>query len=389
MRIGIAGAVDLQDLSGLLVGPRPTTPGYAHPITNGLIRALLGRGHEVVVYALSRDPRDIGTYSGPGLTVEVCPFRERLWWGADLLARERASLVQALDRSPCDVVHAHWTYEFAMAALASGIPSVVTVRDWGPAVLKQHRHPYRVARLAMQWHVLRNAPLLTANSPYTAEKIKKWYRRDVPIVPNGIVVPDQLSPRTILELDVIGSVNNGFGKRKNVQTLLAAFTLLRGSRPHASLRLVGTDYEPGGPASDWARKHDLDRGVEFVGPVRPDEIPAFMRSIDVLVHPSLEESFGMTPVEAIVQGTPVIGGAQSGAVPWVLGDGEAGTLVDVTDPHAICDAILGLPDRPAERDDRRQRALEYVRDHFSLDSVVDRYEDLYREAVANPNPSQR
>ena len=381
LRIGIAGPADLRMLSDLLVGPRPATAGYAHPITSGIVRALRTRGHEVVVYALSREPKDVGTYFGDGVDINVCPLRDHLRWGSDFLAKERASLRDAMERSPCDIVHAHWTYEFAMAALESEIPSLVTVRDWGPEVLKHHRHPYRVARLGMQWQVLRTAPSLTANSPYIAEKIRRWYRRDVPVIPNGIVVPDRLPPIGDGQLRVIGSVNNGFGKRKNVQTILEAFALLRNSHQDVSLRLVGADYQIGGPASEWAKSRRLDAGVEFIGPILPTEIAAFMRSIDLLVHPSLEESFGMTVLEAIIQGTPVIGGQRSGAVPWVLGDGEAGTLVDVTNPEAICRAILDLPSELDKLERRRQLALEHTREHFSLDRVVDQYEDLYRRIL--------
>jgi glycosyltransferase involved in cell wall biosynthesis len=381
-RIGVAAPVDLLELSELLTGARPTTSGYSHPIANGIIRTLLSRGYEVVVYALSRDLRDVGRYFGEGLTIEVCPFRSHLWWGSDFLAQERASLLEAIERSPCDVIHAFWTYEFALAALGSGIPSVVTVQDWGPEILRHQPHPFRAVRLGMQWRVLRRAPSLTANSPYIANKIRRWYRRDVPVVPNGIVVPDRLPPLRKGQLRAIGSVNNGFSKWKNVQALLEAFSFLRDRRGGLVLRLVGTDYERGGLAHQWARSRGLDVGVEFIGSIPADEVANFMRSIDLLVHPSLEESFGMTLIEAIIQGTPVIGGLQSGAVPWVLGEGMAGTLVDVTDPDAIGRSVLDLPSDPAELDSRRHRALDYVRHNFSLGRVVDQYEEAYRGVLA-------
>jgi YD repeat-containing protein len=50
---------------------------------------------------------------------------------------------------------------------------------------------------------------------------------------------------------------------------------------------------------------------------------------DILVHPSREESFGMTIAEAQLAGVVVIGGAHSGAVPWTLDYNRAGRLVDV------------------------------------------------------------
>jgi glycosyltransferase involved in cell wall biosynthesis len=381
LTIGVAGPVDLVRLSGLLKTYDPATKGLGSPLITDLVLSLLGRGHRVRVFTLSTNRGDLGDYVGDGLSLHVRRYRERGRW-LDGFRAERRLLASAMGRYECDVIHAHWTYELALAALASDTPSLVTVHDWGPEVLRHHRHPYRVVRLLMQAQVLRKAPFLTANSPYIAEKIEKWYQRAVPIVPNGIVVRDQLPRAHGGELRTIGSVNNGFGKLKNVTVLLEAFAQLRHNCPGAMLRLVGSDYQPGGPAHEWAQERALDVGVEFVGPIPSSEVPAFMQSIDVLVHPSLEESFGMTLLEAIIQGTPVIAGEQSGAVPWVLGYGDAGTLVDVSDPDAICQAILDLLGDPAELDDLRHRALDHTREQFSLDRVVDQYEQLYCDVLA-------
>ena len=63
---------------------------------------------------------------------------------------------------------------------------------------------------------------------------------------------------------------------------------------------------------------------------------------DILVHPALEESFGMTLVEAMARKVPVIAGQSSGAVPWVLSGGEAGLLVDVSSVDTLVQSILRL-----------------------------------------------
>ena len=353
LTIGIAGPISLMSLVPLVPDYTPMTNGLGSPVITDLVDAIHTSGHAVRIFTLSTDPRDVGDFVGERLTLHVRKYRERTRW-RDGFHAERKCLADAMGQHPCDIIHAHWTYEFALAARKSPTPCLITAHDWGPQILKHHRHPYRVVRLGMQWQVLRREPFLTANSPYIAESIHKWYRRDIPVVPNGIVVPDQLPAMSSAQLGTIGSVNNGFGKLKNTQALLQAFSLLRRHRPDVTLRLVGSDYQNDGPAHKWARTRGLDIGVEFIGSIPSGEIPGFMRSIDLLVHPSLEESFGMTLLEAIIQGTPVIGGDRSGAVPWVLGYGVAGTLVDVTDPDAICHAILDLPTDRTERDDRRQ-----------------------------------
>jgi len=104
-------------------------------------------------------------------------------------------------------------------------------------------------------------------------------------------------------------------------------------------------------------------------------------SAAVLLHPALEESFGMTGLEAMVVGTPVIAGRDSGNMPFLLDHGNAGVLCDVRSPQAIADALLGvLMDQ--ERAERIvQCAREVARSKFSEDKVIPAYIDYYRDIL--------
>ena len=104
------------------------------------------------------------------------------------------------------------------------------------------------------------------------------------------------------------------------------------------------------------------------------------KEIDVLVHPSLEESHGMAVTEAMAIGLPVIGGKYSGAIPWTLGDGKAGMLVDVRSPHAIAD---GMRVMAQDADLRNRLALagrDLARSQFHIDSSVSCYEAVLASA---------
>ncbi len=102
----------------------------------------------------------------------------------------------------------------------------------------------------------------------------------------------------------------------------------------------------------------------------------------VFVHPSLEETFGNVLIEAIVEGVPVIGGTRSGAVPWVLGNGSAGLLVDVTSASSIEAAILRLTADDEARMQLTKHAFDYIEANFSLQRVVDLYEAEYGRILA-------
>ena len=258
------------------------------------------------------------------------------------LEREQVAAGFAAGRP--DIIHAHWTYEYALGALATGIPTLVTVHDWAPAILRLSPDPYRAGRLAMFAMCLVRASHLTAVSPYIQQRVERLIRRPVSVVPNGL--PDEIFARSRSPLDLsaprIVSVNNGFGPRKNARTLLQSFAAIPKAVPAAELWLVGRGFEPSGPAEDWARSRRLLPGVRFVGALSREKTIGVLSGAAVLVHPALEESFGMTLIEAMARRVPVVAGSRSGAVPWVLDFGRAGLLTDVLDPRETAQAVVRL-----------------------------------------------
>jgi glycosyltransferase involved in cell wall biosynthesis len=73
---------------------------------------------------------------------------------------------------------------------------------------------------------------------------------------------------------------------------------------------------------------------------------------------------------------------KSGAVPWVLGDGVAGTLVDVASAEALSAAIVRLLADNAALQASAAAGFSHVQKNFSLEHVVDLYEAQYDTIVA-------
>lgn len=381
MHVGIAGPIDLLRLQLHLDASQSLqTSGVSSPLVSDVATELLRRGHTVSVFALSPDSRDWGTFCGDRLTVHVGPYRQR-HRARDAFRAERLALLGMIQQSECDVVHAWFSYEFALAALRSGKPTLVSFHDWGPEILKYDRSPYRIVRLGMQMLVLRKALFLTANSPYMAKKMSRYLRRTVPVVPNGLGLSATIPTSERHPYLVIGAMNNGFGRLKNVQVLLKAFSVVGSEYPDAVLRLAGHDHGVGEAAHQWAKAHRLDRNVEFVGHLPPPKMPEFMSSLDLFVHPSLEESFGMVLIEALANGTAVLGGLRSGAVPWVLGYGVAGSLVDVKDPRAIAREISRLGKDEKLREALAMEGFQYIKNNFSIEHIVTGYVHEYERTL--------
>lgn len=378
MRLGLAGPVQVAGLRpwlSLSEGEHAPPGNGGTPVTM-LARALLRRGHELVITTL--DPTVTGEVilDGPRLRVCLGPYRAGRR-ARDAYRVERRYLARALAREAPPFVHAHWSYEYALAALSLRLPTLVTVHDWAPTILRMSPDPYRSVRLAMNAVALARAREFTAPSPYLADRVRRWRRRPVAVVPNALEDEAFSTAERPRGLELL-AVNDGFSTRKNVGVLLRAHRLVRRALPGARLRLAGVDHGEDGAAHRWARSEGLDDGLVFEGQVTHERVRALMAEADVLVHPSLEESFGMVLVEAMAQGLPVVAGQASGAVPWVLGGGRGGVLTDVTSPDALAAAVLGLL-TDAERWRHYSRAGHALADaEFRMDRVVERYLAAYR-----------
>jgi L-malate glycosyltransferase len=381
MRVAICGPVDVRALTRWLdVTDRyaELPRGLASSTITQLVVGLLERGHELAVVTLDPHIERPCHLTGTQLSVRIGPSRPRRR-ARDAFAAERRIISEALHREMPDLIHAQWTYEYALGAIPCPAPTLVTVHDWAPRILRYQPTPYRSVRLMMNLVALAGATALTGPSPYIAERVHRLTGRLVRVIPNGIA--DELfQPRTeppSLGRPEIIAVNNGYSGFKNVGSLLRAFALVRAQIPGSRLRLVGIGHEPAGAARRWAAEHDLLEEVTFHGPVTQEELFALLRTADLFVHPSREESFGLVLAEAMSQGLPVLGGQRSGAVPWVLGAGEAGFLIDVESPADIAAGILATL-RDEEQWWRVSRAgYRRASESFRTSKVLDHYLDAY------------
>ncbi|MEJ7582850.1 MAG: glycosyltransferase family 4 protein [Acidimicrobiales bacterium] len=118
---------------------------------------------------------------------------------------------------------------------------------------------------------------------------------------------------------------------------------------------------------------DGDR-VRYLGPVGPEERDDLLGQADALLHMvSFPEPFGLTMVEAMACGTPVVA-TPLGAVPEVVADGRTGFLVESVDDAVSAVGRLDRIDRAACR--------EHARANFSVERMVDGYLEVYRALLA-------
>ena len=400
MHIAFTGHIAGEDVRAYLHEGGPPVPGgyFGAPLTGILIGELLKAGHRVT--AITTDgtlPLDGGPVriEGPNFTFVVCPARRRAWrpngWrfgrAVDFFAFERRQIREAILQAAPDLVHVHWSYEFALAALSQPAPHLITCHDSPRAVLHFTRSFYRALRYLMAQRVFRRGREFTTVSDYMAHELAPTLGYEPEVIPNPVAgyVIEQGRPRAAGPSRRIAMICNGWDRRKNPEPALQAFHQWRQTEPDAELHLYGAGFGPGEDAQRWADQQGLSAGMTFHGKIAHRKLVTALSQLDALLHPSLEESFGVVLAEAMALGLPVVAGRDSGAVPWVMGaDAEgycaAGVLTDVRVPAAIASALATLFDDGYEA--RSRAGLVRVRQNFSAASVIARDEARYARVLA-------
>ncbi len=357
------------------------------PLVSNLVKEYIAQGHRVLAITIDPQMNDDDApyvYSEGQLTYVVAPSRKRIFrpngWRpgrtADFYRFERRQILTLLQRYKPDVVHAHWTYEFALAALAYSPDALITIHDHALTIFKYVRTLERLFMLIMARQVFKRGRWFTAVSPYMAESIRSMTDKQVYVVGNPVTIPTVLPKTTLPDQPVISVVVNGWDDRKNSKNALLAFKAVQQRHPNAVLWAMGTAFEPNGEAVAFCRKNDITN-VTFYGSMRHAAVLEKIAASTLVLHTSLEESFGMVLVEAMSYGVPVVAGKESGAVAWVVADG--GLLVDVTQVDAITDAVDRLLADQTLYARTSARAIEVVSTRFPIEAIADEYIALYRK----------
>jgi L-malate glycosyltransferase len=174
---------------------------------------------------------------------------------------------------------------------------------------------------------------------------------------------------------VLMHVSN-FRAVKRVRDVVRIFAKVHAVLPSV-LVMVG-DGPDRRDAEEEAMSLGVADDVQFLG--RIEAVAPLLASADLFLLPSDRESFGLSALEALASGVPVVG-SHAGGLPEVVRDGETGALCVVGDVDGMAQAAIDLIG-----DDARWRAVSALaaadaRARFARDDIVLQYEALYEEAV--------
>jgi D-inositol-3-phosphate glycosyltransferase len=381
-----------------------------------LAKHLARRGWEVDIFTRRDDPTQ-------PCTVEWCRGAQVIHVPAGPPRRVRKEdllpfmgaftefFLQQAKRRRYHVVHANFFMSGMAAAEAKralGLPFVITFHALGKVrrLHQKEADAFPVSRLAIEERIVREADRIISECPQDEDDLTRLYgakRAGLRTVPCGFD-PDEFSPldrdTARRQIGIGGSepVLLQLGRmvpRKGVDNVIRAVACLRHRHGlSARLLVVGGDSRQPDPSAtpeigrlmSIAAEEGIADAVTFVGSRGRSELRAYYAAADAFLTTPWYEPFGITPVEAMACGTPVIGAAVGG-IQATVQDGLTGFLVPPRDPEILAKRLAMLLGDPGLLAKMSRNALHRARTHYTWAKVADQIARVYLEARRVPAPA--
>jgi glycosyltransferase involved in cell wall biosynthesis len=412
----------------------PATPGTLGSVTRVVheLTLRLARRWPLIVYSTRQERSDAAEEARHGVRhVRFSPEPDRTLVAGAFRWRNRVGRRLGLPERPYPASPAYyWTYIRRvcrhLAQAGAGLVHFHNVSQFAPPLRAAAPRARLVLQMHCEWLIelprpviaqrLENVDLVLGVSEHIVRQIQATFPAVAPrcrVLHNGVDLAN-FPPRERLAGErsaVLAAlrVRLGLGSpvvlyvgrlssEKGVHVLLEAFGRLRLRHPGATCLVIGPDWGPVRkvrPPKDEAARLDADYvghlrrlaarhgGVLFIGPVPNGELPIYHALADVLVAPSLLESFGIPAIEAGASGLPVIASAVGGLLDTVV-PGRTGLLVPPDDVPALAAALEEIVTNPDRARAFGRAGRDRVTASFTWDRIADTlagyYEDLLRSS---------
>jgi L-malate glycosyltransferase len=364
------------------------TYGGSGAVATELGLELARRGHEIHIISYASPFRLRGGYVERVTFHEVVPVDYPLFEHSPYALALAVKQHEVALREGLELMHAHYAIPHAATAWLAkqmlkterDLKVVTTLHGTDITLVGQDPSYFTITKFSIE-----RSDAVTAVSTFLRDETYRAFGCDgcdVRVIPNFISTAD-FSPatdgscrRALAPADhkILIHVSN-FRPVKRVVDVVRIFARVRRAIP-ATLVLVGD-----GPDRD-AAEQEVDRlglraDVRFPGKV--DRVVDLLRGSDLFLLPSQTESFGLSGLEAMACGVPVLA-TRTGGLPEVVVEGETGYLLPVGAVEEFADRALAVLGDAALHARLRAAAAARARE-FSAERVVPRYEALYQETL--------
>jgi D-inositol-3-phosphate glycosyltransferase len=309
------------------------------------------------------------------------------------------------------LIHANF---FMSAYVAMGIkqeldvPFVVTFHALG-YVRKIHQaeeDKFPVERLLIEEQAVQQADHIIAECPQDKDDLIQYYNapeNKISIIPCGFSSKEfypvgKVAARRILGLPQNEHIILQLGRmvpRKGVDNVIRALGRLKDTKTPVKLLIVGGESENLSEDScpefarlmRIAREHNVADDIIFTGRKDRHQLKYYYSAADLFITTPWYEPFGITPLEAMACGTPVIG-ANVGGIKYSVVDGETGMLVNPHDPEMLADKIGRVIRHDAVLNRMGENAIYRVNTYFTWTKVAIKVLNLYKTLIPATRKAQ-
>jgi glycosyltransferase involved in cell wall biosynthesis len=395
------------------------TTSHFYPSVGGLEnhclnigKRLVQRGHNTLVASTTlvglRATRSFRNFSIKGMKVRrfvpfpfLAPFFAPGRWSTSFAPGMSFFLMNEVLK--CDLIHAHG-YGFFPTDLSAWIskirkkPLVITLHGFHPdyLALMKNISPIEEMQLMPYFKVIARRSLeiadaIIALTPHEKNILQSYYQipaKKIAVIPNGINLKDFLkSPmknefkkRFNLKENVILFVG-AIRKEKGLLKLIHAIPGIINEFPQTSFVLIGKDWGFKKYLQQEGKRLGIEHHIHFLGVVNTSLLRESLRACDIFVNPSKYESFGISLLEAMASGKPIIA-TNVGGIPYIVRNGKNGIIVKQGDHEALAEAIKKLLSSSELQKQMGEHGLQFSK-KYGWDNVVSQIEHLYQRVLSN------
>ena len=364
------------------------TFGGSGVVATELGLALSKRGHHIhfITYNL---PVRLETLNDPNIhfhEVNVPDYPLFKYQPYELALSSR--LVDVVKANKIDVLHVHYAIPHAYAAymakkmlLDSGIQIPIVTTLHGTDITLVGSHPFYKPAVTFS---INHSDRVTAVSESLKQDTLRLFdiEKNINVIPNfidteKIKLKGKPCERSLLaekEEKILTHISN-FRPLKRIMDVISIF---EGVQPKikSKLMMVGEGPEKK-RAIQYVNEKGLEEQVLFLG--NSNEIDKILCYSDLFLLPSEKESFGLSALEAMAHGVPIIS-SDAGGIPEVNKHGKTGYLSKIGDTESMTlNALSLLQNESLHKSFKRQ--AEQQAEKFNLESVVNQYESIYVDAI--------
>jgi glycosyltransferase involved in cell wall biosynthesis len=303
-----------------------------------------------------------------------------------------------------ELIHAN----FFMSALVASkvkkvfqIPYVVTFHALG-LVRKIHQKEmdqFPAERIEIERCILRNADHIIAECPQDKDDMICLYHappENISIVPCGFSAKefypiDKKKARRILNFNENEKIILQLGRmvpRKGVDNVIQALGEIKKNKKSLRLVIVGGEHDTPDPClcpelarlQKVAAEENVQSSVVFTGRKQRGVLKFYYAAADIFITTPWYEPFGITPLESMACGTPVIG-SNVGGIKFTVDEGKTGFLVPPHSPKALAEGIENLIANEKLLSSMQHNSVKRVNKYFTWKSVANSCHELYEKII--------